>query len=297
MGLKKPLTFSEQIDRLKQHGIIIKDEKEAKTILSTGNYYRLSGYLLQYRKSITDSDLKENVSLSSIYSIYKFDEEIRALLRIFLEKVGIYFRTQISYYFTLSKCVSSPHDQHYDRNNYFDKIGFDEVINTFKKQKKFYKDSPVLRHHQIVYQNKMPLWVIVEFLSFSNLSKLYNSMYYSEKDIIATSSGTGRETLENHLHCLTVLRNKCAHSARLYNTNFNPPAKFPKKFLKNNPLVKNDTLFAYILVLLKRLPLKEDKNELADKIDFLLNKYKGSIDLLLIGFPSNYQTLFNNEIK
>ncbi len=297
MDLKKPLTFSEQIDRLKQHGVSFNDENIAAEILSTINYYRFSGYLLQYRKSITDSDLKVKVSFLSIYDIYKFDEELRALLRIFIEKVEIYFRTQISYYFSSVKCILPPHDQHYDRNNYFDKVGFDEVINSFKQQKKFYKDSPILKHHQIVYQNKMPLWVIVEFLSFSNLSKLYNSMYYSEKDIIATSSGTGHKTLENHLHCLTVLRNKCAHSARLFNSNFNPPAIFSKKFLRNNPLIKNDSLFAYILVLLKRLPLKEDKKEFVSKIEFLLNKYKSNVDLSLIGFPNNYLFLLNQELS
>ena len=37
--------------------------------------------------------------------------------------------------------------------------------------------------------------------------------------------GVGKDTLENHLHCLSVLRNKCAHTARMYNTDFNPPAK------------------------------------------------------------------------
>ena len=72
----------------------------------------------------------------------------------------------------------------------------------------------------------------VELMSFSNMSKLYSAMYYSEKDAIASMVGTGRDTLENHLHCLSVLRNKCSHAARMYNTDFNPPAKFSKTFLR-----------------------------------------------------------------
>ena len=70
----------------------------------------------------------------------------------------------------------------------------------------------------------MPLWVMVELMSFSNISKLYSSMYISEKETIAQAVGIKYKTLENHLHCLSVLRNKCAHAARLYNTEFNPPA-------------------------------------------------------------------------
>ena len=45
----------------------------------------------------------------------------------------------------------------------------------------------------------------------------------------------GKDTLENHLHCLSVLRNKCAHAARMYNTDFNPPAKFTSSFLRKHP--------------------------------------------------------------
>lgn len=44
--------------------------------------------------------------------------------------------------------------------------------------------------------------------------------------------GVGKDTLENHLHCLSVLRNKCAHAARMYNMNFNPPAKFTTFFFE-----------------------------------------------------------------
>ena len=90
--------------------------------------------------------------------------------------------------------------------------------------------------------------------------KLYSSMYYSEKDAIAHMVGIGRDTLENHLHCLSVLRNKCAHAARMYNTDFNPPAKFTTSFLRKHPEIKNNSLFAYTLVLLKRLPDESSKN-------------------------------------
>jgi abortive infection bacteriophage resistance protein len=143
----------------------------------------------------------------------------------------------------------------------------------------------------------MPLWVIVELMSFSNISKLYNSMYYSEKDIIANAVGTGRSVLENNLHCLSVLRNKCAHAAKLYNTEYNPPASLPVNFMRQNPQVKNNSLFAYVLVLIRRLPSEEYRKDLCDEISFLLEKNKGKIDLDKMGFPSNYNHLIEKNIK
>ena len=142
----------------------------------------------------------------------------------------------------------------------------------------------------------MPLWVIVELMSFSNTSKLYNSMYPSEKDAISAQVGIGADTLENHLHCLAVLRNKCAHAARLYNTDFNPPAKFTRVFLKKHPEIKNNSLFAYTLVLIKRLPEKDIKNELIKDLSDVIEDYQRVVDLSKIGFPENYKDILKNSI-
>lgn len=297
MDLKQPLTFDAQIMRLKDHNMVIDDEQFTLNVLPKINYYRFTGYLLQDRKKPDDSDLKNNVTFTKIYNIYKFDEELRYILRKFIERTEIFLRTQIAYSFAIIKCCKPPFDQHYDDNNYYDKNSFNEVKNSFKIQKKHYVDSLVIKHHDKNYSSKMPLWVIVEFLSFSNLSKLYNSMYVSEKDAIADALGSGRETLENHMHCLSILRNKCAHAARLYNVEFNPPAKLSTKYLKRHPEVKNNTLFAYILVLMRRLPSKKDKLELNELLKTIIYEYKTCIDLTLIGFPKNYESLFMLEMN
>lgn len=153
-----------------------------------------------------------------------------------------------------------------------------------------------MKHHKNKYASKMPLWVMVELMSFSNISKLYSSMYISEKESIAKVVGIQYKTLENHLHCLSVLRNKCAHAARLYNADFNPPARFTKTFLQKNPEVRNDSLFAYALVLLKRLPDVESKSKLMDSIQIVIEQYKADIDMALIGFPENYMEILRNNI-
>ena len=46
-------------------------------------------------------------------------------------------------------------------------------METFSREKNYYKDSLIVKHHKIKYSSKMPLWVIVELMSFSNMSKLY----------------------------------------------------------------------------------------------------------------------------
>ena len=98
------------------------------------------------------------------------------------------------------------------------------------------------------------------------------------------------------MHCLSVLRNKCAHAARLYNTEFNPPAKFTSTFLEKHPDLKNNSLFAYALVLLKRLPDQKSKKSYVEAIKVLMEQYEEDIDMSLIGFPDDYMEILENNI-
>ena len=82
----------------------------------------------------------------------------------------------------------------------------------------------------------------------------------------------------------------------MYNTGFNPPAKFTTAFLRKHPEVKNNSLFAYTLVLIKRLPDEQSKKSLIETIEAVISEYKSDIDLRLIGFPENYLEIMKNNL-
>lgn len=298
MALKKPLTYQDQVKKLKDHGILVENEVEAETVLAEINYYRLTGYSLQFRVSPSDSRYKENIKFEKLCQIYRFDKELRTILRKHIEKVEVFYRTKISYGFSHVKCKEPPHDQHYDENNFYNKASQKSVIDRFiREQDNYYQDSLIVKHHKAKYMNKMPLWVMVELMSFSNVSKLYSSMYNSEQNTIANNLGINSATLRNHLHCLSVLRNRCAHAARLYNTEFKPPVVLNYSFSQRYPEIKNDSLFAYILILIKRLPKKEYAVNLVSEVIALIEGYKSDIDLNCIGFPGNYEDILKKQIR
>ena len=289
--LKQPLSYKDQVDRLKSHGMIIDDEKSVCEELSRINYYRFTGYALQYRKAANNSDYIPGTTYDQVIALYHFDEELRDCLRKYIECVEVYFRTIISHEFSMIKCSHPPYDQHYDEQNYYNKIGFEEIKEHFEREKSYYKDSLVMKHHQRKYDGKMPLWVMVEMMSISDVSKLYSCMYYSEQAVIAKAAGTGIQTLKNHLHCIAILRNKCSHAARLYNTTLYPAVELSESFLRKYPSVNNDTLFAYMVALVKRLPKKEKKQQLIEELDQLLTKYNNRIVLAEIGFPVEWKSI------
>lgn len=292
IALKRPINIDEQIVQMKKHGMIIANEKSVRDFLANVSYYRFMGYLLQFRKCQGHGELQSNVTFEQCRKIYEFDCELRNLLRRYIEIIEVFYRNRIAYCFALKKCVKSPFMQHYDENNFYNKLGYHEVMQTFDKQEGYYKDSLIVKHHKSKYDGKYPLWVMTELMSLSNLSKLYCAMYLSDKQEIANViRGKSVITLENRLHCVSVMRNKCAHAARLYNTRFYPPVHFGKKFLRKYPEIKNDSLFAYLLCVLKCLNNEKDKDVMISEIVKLLSEYKDCISLDLLGIPNDYEKL------
>lgn len=85
----------EQIDILKERGLIIEDIAYAKKVLSRINYYRLSGYTLTLRRN---DKFYSNVTLGQVMQIYDFDAKLRVALLYLLEYIEVSFRTHLGYF-------------------------------------------------------------------------------------------------------------------------------------------------------------------------------------------------------
>ena len=228
-----------------------------------------------------------------IYSIYCFDEAMRNVLRPYIEKVELYYRGQIAYGFAISECKKAPHDQHYNRENFYKRDFYDEIMQKFNHEKERQSDSLIVKSHERKYEGKMPLWVMVELMSFSSLSQLYGVMYINDKKRIASAVGTGPAMLENNLHCISNLRNKCAHGARLYNVEMNPPCQMNDSFKRSHRDLKFNSLFAYLIILKKRLPDDESKKNFYKDISNVMAAYSNCIDLSLVGFPTEWKEILS----
>lgn len=290
--LKPPLSYEDQVKRLTEHGIVIDVTDNAYRFLREVNYYRFAGYVLQYRKTPSDSNLITPVSFSDVLSIYRFDADIRDFLRKYLEIAEIYYKSLISNEFALKHCMQPPYDQHYDVHNYYDQDRIQDILDSFQDDiDNHYQDSLIVKHHKARYNSKMPIWAMFELFTFSRLSSFYYCMYTSDQKLISNHLGIAHDVLTNHLHCLSVLRNKCSHAARLYNTTFSPSVKLPLSVRKKHKDIDVDSLFAYIIVLRQRLPNPSIKAEfLKELIDLIAGK-PSSVDLKCMGFPNNYEDI------
>ena len=78
---KEPKTFAEQVDLLTSRGLYIPNKERAKGILSRISYNRLSNYWYPMLKEPKNEEqFKPNSNFETIFKLYQFDSELRALV-------------------------------------------------------------------------------------------------------------------------------------------------------------------------------------------------------------------------
>ena len=159
---KKPLSIPEQVQKLKQRGLIINDEQFAEKTLAQISYYRLRAYTYPFQNNKDpNSPFIEEVTFESIIDLYRFDQKLRVLIFDAIEKIEIALRTQIIYHFSLQ------HGSHWQTNPHLYKPPFTnkrgDTIDLFEEQMKTLKteikrsNETFIKHYKEKYNEpKMP---------------------------------------------------------------------------------------------------------------------------------------------
>ena len=73
-------TLDEQLEILRNKGLIIEDEEHTKEILLRENYFFINGYRMLLMNSHKDKTFVVGSTFRELYSIFKFDRNIRNIL-------------------------------------------------------------------------------------------------------------------------------------------------------------------------------------------------------------------------
>lgn len=169
-------TIEEQIEILKSRKLIINDDEVAKKIFKENNYYYvINGYKDLFIKEIDGKEIyKDNVTLEEIYSLYKFDIEIRTHFLKYILSLERRLDTYIAYEFS----------KNYGHKNYLLAENFNNTTNNSIRIEKLINDIESAKMDQLNLGNKMlnhymnqygyvPLWVLIRIMTFGQISKFY----------------------------------------------------------------------------------------------------------------------------
>ena len=296
-------TIDEQVQILRDKGLVIDDELYVKDVLLRENYFFVNGYRHLFLVDSKSRNFKSGTTFKELYSLFEFDRQLRNIIFKNMLIIENNLKSVISY--QLSKNYG------YKEKNYLKVSNFDtrsekvrqvnDLIRKIKRQIRINGGQHSATTHYIYNYGYIPLWVAIKVLSFGIVCELYAIMKKRDQEEVAKIFGLSVDDLIVFLPILANYRNLCAHEDMLYDhrtasmipinkyhENFNIMKDVPESFQGRNDL------FALILIL-KHLLRDEEFRLLIQEIDYEKSILEGRLNTISIndvlkkmGFPIDY---------
>lgn len=215
---QKPFkTIEEQCQLLESRGLVIENRDFAKTALEEINYYRLEGYWYSfYDKKKPAHVFVPGITFETIYKQYCFDQKLRSIIFDAISPIEVAFRTQFAYElgnafgaFPFEKC-NFRFDSESDWIESYQRLLNDVKTNA--------KENFVKHHIETYNQELLPIWAMVEIMSLGELSVWFDKRLQGKiKKKIASRFNVPSSIFTSWIRCISLVRNICAHHARLWN--------------------------------------------------------------------------------
>lgn len=239
---KPSFNLEQHLEKLLNNALIIPDLDQARHILKNIGYYRLSAYFRPF--FVPGQPAKRflpGTTFDDILQLYVFDRELRLLVLDALERIEISLRAILSS--TLSTPPRNAHsylESSVFNDRYIKEGGHDWLMQKLEQKGKERSPEQFLVNYHRKHPGapkQPPIWMAVEILTFSEVSRLFGSIK-APSDTLAFESHYGWKfpVLRSWFQTLSVLRNHCAHQSRIWNREFGITPMTPK--VKNLPANK-----------------------------------------------------------
>lgn len=217
--MKPFLTYEQQLHKLTdEKQLIINNREFAEEKLRDIGYFALiGGYKEPFRDAMTRVYL-ENTTFEDIYALYDFDNRLRELIFRYICQIEKKIRNIISYSFCEVYGEMQTHNLDTASYNYVrsNQRGIDKLIRMLDGLALTNTDYDYIVHQRNVYQN-VPLWVLINAMTFGQISKMYSFLTSRIQSKISKNfKKVNERELEQYLKVLVLYRNVCAHNERLF---------------------------------------------------------------------------------
>ena len=252
---KPAITPLEQLELLKKRGLTIIDGTRSLCFLEAVGFFRLTPYMRPFQIGDGEHQFKHGTKFKQLTRLYDFDRCLRLLIIDAIERTEVAIRAHISnelgskygahWYldkdhfkksYQHQRLIQTVHDKQQaaldDYNRECQRIEqlktTDKIYKTYLKNKRGQESYG--RHYALTYHQPelMPSWAMLEEISLGELSHLYKGLARDkDKKSIAHGFDLYPPLLESWLHTITVIRNICAHHARLWNRELGIKPAYP----------------------------------------------------------------------
>ena len=306
MKTKEFKTLDEQIEILKNRGLVINDIDKTEELLLRENYFFINGYRHIFMKNHKEDSFIPGTTFEELYAVFQFDRSFRNVLFKNLLIVENNLKSIIAY--KLSKKYGIREKDYLKPSNFSQDIKkvrqVNDVLNKIKRQIKLNGRQHSATLHYISNYGYVPLWILVKLLSFGMINELYSILKPDDKLAIAEYYNLDVETLGIYIALLSNYRNLCAHEDIVYDHRTQkeiPDTRYHMELdvpTTNDEYVygKND-IFA-VIIMLKCMLTESDFTDFVKEVSYDLNLLDGRVNIIpqskildRMGFPSNWEEI------
>lgn len=243
MAMDKPfLAIEEQVELLARRGMKV-DGQTGEVLLKEGYYAIVNGYkdpFIDKARSHEAGDDRyiRGTAFDDMYALFSFDRSLRGITFSYLIKAEAVVRSNVAY------CFSDAHrsnDAYLDQDSYASRdeyVSGGGVSSAYRNElqglltilfnRKTRSNAEFVKHYREHY-GLVPLWVLVNDLTFGNIEHFFNLMKPVEQRAVCRSiaRATGRlgdkklvffsvDKARVGIESMVKFRNICAHDERLY---------------------------------------------------------------------------------
>lgn len=202
------------------------------------SYYRLSAYWYPARKltanGVRQDSFRPGTEFRDAVALYEADRKLRALVHDGMERVEIAMRTRVG-----EALITTDPRAYTCPERFRPSFKHQQCMEMLDKRiHRAGRNNEAIKHYKSNYGGQYPFWVLAEVLDFADISRLFEGLpardqraITEDMDIIIdldALSDNQKEKVEREsplvrwMEQLTIVRNYCAHHARLWNKSFAP---------------------------------------------------------------------------
>lgn len=284
------LTIEEQLERLRSSHLAIDSEDDVRSILLVTGYFRLNNYMRYFKK---EKEFIRNTCIRDIVGLYEFDKFLRISLFDAIADVEVAIKA------LMNNTLACKYGPHWLTNPTIFKPEFhgnhQSLITDISAYCNNNPEEQFIKRYKLKFDDPClpPSWMMMEVLSLGTISRLYDAILSTEDRVnISAFLKTHDNILTSWLHCLTYIRNLCAHHAKILDRilTIKPvmPSRKKNRFL--DEVEELDVSKIYAVLCCIQYLLKTIKPN-ADFKDNIINLIRGNPEVKpdILGFTKNWE--------
>lgn len=292
---KQILTIAQQVQSYIDAGMTVTSRKDVEQALKSIGFYRLRGYLFH----LYDNSTKKYVpgtKFDDILKLYQFDRELSALIFSMISKIEVALRVRL----VEALLVYGDALILQDSSIFKEKKMYWQNISTIASEIARSNDV-FIKHNFDRHEGEVPVWAVVEVLSFGTLSKIIKNLktgtgsaysilaanyrYTSKK---GNSVNPSQSMFASWVQGVSVLRNICAHNSRIYNRTIHTAPEI-LTVDKITPAPAHNGLYQILLAMKYLRSSDEEWTEFADELDTLFQNNSSVISFGAMNLPADWK--------